>query len=771
MSTTSIAYDILARDRGASASLTRIGDAAERAGVRTNRAGKLVKGGALAMSAGIGSATLVALRFAKAAASDELMATKMARAFKNNAGATRLQISATEAWITKQGLALGVTDDELRPALGRLVTATNDVGEAQRLASLAMNVSAGRGKALGTVTEALARAQGGNTSALSRLGVVTKDASGKALTFDQITQNLAKTFKGQAAGAADTTAGKYARVKIAFSEAGEALGYKLMGPLTEMATWLTGTGIPVLDKWSSAVGEKVGAASDTVRDKVGTILDTFRGLQDLDGEEIGTKLAGAVESGLGKLGGLAGSLYERLDQAFGDVDWLGLGIGMGKQVPSLLLGLATGIVTFDFGSLLSGVGEHWQEVLMGVLLVVFAPAKIAGGVARSLERIPLAGKLLGWVVRSLNGAGGKVKGKIVEWFKWFSDGFFAGLGRTGPGILSRFGSFMRRIPATIVNTLRAGAGRADNAMYALLLRMADGASSGVLRVVRVVRALPGKAIKALSGFGGKMAEAGRDAVRGLVSGLTDIDLLGRISGAARALGDRVPGSIKKLLRIKSPSRVMMEIGGYVTEGLAKGILGPKTKSLDAAVARTVAKVRSIREKLAGLRGERNTFAAGMNFSSSVFGGDYGELGPSTGGILAYQQRQLDQANQVKGDVSKLLRLGLSASLIRQMQASGESGIAAMHQLATTGSRADVSQLNALDKATQVAYGRTGAAAGGAVFNPAIKRTKGELTGAEKLLRVLERLDKNTGKAEIHIHLEGKDILYSINKHNRRNGKK
>ncbi|MAG24957.1 hypothetical protein CMI47_05195 [Candidatus Pacearchaeota archaeon] len=69
----------------------------------------------------------------------------------------------------------------------------------------------------------------------------------------------------------------------------------------------------------------------------------------------------------------------------------------------------------------------------------------------------------------------------------------------------------------------------------------------------------------------QLAQVGKDMVAGLVSG---------IKSAPGAVGDALVGiassglaKVKNFLGIKSPSRVFMEIGGYISEGLAIGIEG------------------------------------------------------------------------------------------------------------------------------------------------------------------------------------------------------
>ena len=200
------------------------------------RAGKV-------LAVGFGVAAVAAVKMGQAAAADDAAARKLANTLQNAAHATKGQVAATESWITAQGKSLGVSDDELRPALGRLVVATKDVGKAQELASLAMDVSAGSGKSLDAVTMALSKAQNGNVGALSKLGIATKDAHGKTMSLDQITKNLAGTYKGAASDAADTTAGKQRRLTVAYGELQEKIGAKLL-PIMEK---VTAVGMKVVD--------------------------------------------------------------------------------------------------------------------------------------------------------------------------------------------------------------------------------------------------------------------------------------------------------------------------------------------------------------------------------------------------------------------------------------------------------------------------------------------------------------------------------------------
>lgn len=194
---------------------------------------------AAAALVGLGAALFDAT---KGAIEDDAAQKKLALQLMNSAGATDAQIAATETWISTQGTALGVTDDDLRPALARLVSQTHDVTKAQELASLAMDISAGTGKDLGTVTEALAKAAGGSTTALAKLSPELKQMAKDGASADEMMAVLSGTFMDQATVAADSAQGQFKRLGIALSETKESIGAALIPAVEAMLPLLTSFG-------------------------------------------------------------------------------------------------------------------------------------------------------------------------------------------------------------------------------------------------------------------------------------------------------------------------------------------------------------------------------------------------------------------------------------------------------------------------------------------------------------------------------------------------
>ena len=108
--------------------------------------------------------------FARMAASDEKAQKQLALSIRASTKATDAQIASVEDFIDTTQRAVGVADDELRPAYARIIRSTGDLGKAQRLLTLALDVSAATGKPLKAVTEALSKAYDGQNTAIGRLG-------------------------------------------------------------------------------------------------------------------------------------------------------------------------------------------------------------------------------------------------------------------------------------------------------------------------------------------------------------------------------------------------------------------------------------------------------------------------------------------------------------------------------------------------------------------------------------------------------------------------
>jgi hypothetical protein len=216
---------------------------------------------AVAGAAAVAYGSKLAIDGVKAAIADEQAQLKLANALKAATGATDAQIKATESMILKTSLATGVADDELRPALQRLAVSTKDTVEAQKLLSLALDISKGSGKSLEEVANALGKAQDGNTTALGRLGLGLSKAELSTLSFTEVQAKLSDLYGGAAAANAETFQGKIDRLKVGFDEAKEALGTALLPQVEKFIGFLNTTGIPALNAFIAGLTGDQGLVS------------------------------------------------------------------------------------------------------------------------------------------------------------------------------------------------------------------------------------------------------------------------------------------------------------------------------------------------------------------------------------------------------------------------------------------------------------------------------------------------------------------------------
>lgn len=162
----------------------------------------------------------------KAFAEEDAAVTKLTKTFKN-LGLT-YQATTANDFISQLQRQVAVSDDELRPALETLIRTTLDLGQAQKILGVALDVSAGTGYDLQKVTSALSKAYLGQGSALGKLNVGIGQVESKTISFNDALSRLQDRFGGQASAAVDTYAGKLKLLSIASEEAKESIGQRLL---------------------------------------------------------------------------------------------------------------------------------------------------------------------------------------------------------------------------------------------------------------------------------------------------------------------------------------------------------------------------------------------------------------------------------------------------------------------------------------------------------------------------------------------------------------
>jgi hypothetical protein len=162
----------------------------------------------------------------KAFAADEKAARSLSLALANTGNA--FAAIEVEKFIDDLQRTTLVLDDELRPAFQTLLTVTGNVKKSQDGLNLALDIAAGTTKSLSSVSFALAKAYGGQTTALNRLVPGLDKALLATRDMDKITEELSKRFSGQAKAAATGYAADMDRITLASENAKEIIGKDLL---------------------------------------------------------------------------------------------------------------------------------------------------------------------------------------------------------------------------------------------------------------------------------------------------------------------------------------------------------------------------------------------------------------------------------------------------------------------------------------------------------------------------------------------------------------
>ena len=252
----SIGVNLIGRDISASKALDKLGKKAKTTADHLASASKKA-------TFVIGAMSAAAIKFAKAAADDEKTASSLANTLKTVTGASSKQVAQVEKFIGKAEMFSTVADDNIRPAFDRLVRSTKNIGEAQKLTNLALEIAAKKGMPVEAVANALAKAHDGNVNALKRIGIAVPKAAasqkiygtqlkvvngqlksvqvqlGKTtkgtVAFDDIIKIVGKDFNGSIAAQSETAAYKMAQFQRAMDRTQETLGYMLLPYLKDFA--------------------------------------------------------------------------------------------------------------------------------------------------------------------------------------------------------------------------------------------------------------------------------------------------------------------------------------------------------------------------------------------------------------------------------------------------------------------------------------------------------------------------------------------------------
>lgn len=523
----------------------------------------------------------------KAAIDEQKEMELLAQSMQKNAGASEGSIAATEKWITAQQNATGIADGSLRPALGTLVRATKDTEKAQSLLTQAMDISAATGKPLETVSTALAKAYNGNVGALGRLGIKTKDAQGKTMSFNKVMKEANRTFGGAASRAADTTAGKMEIAKNKFADASESLGTALIPAATEAAN--------VLGRMASKFSG-LSPKTQGVIVKVGLLVAAIGPL---------TSVVGGAVSGLGSMFGFLGKVR----------------MAMNAETAATVTSTAAKI-TANVATKAAAAGQWLLNAAMSAnpigLIIIAIVALVAGIVLLWKKNEGFRNAVIG-VWNAIKAGAVRVWDWLVGAFKKW--GLYILVALTGPiGIMVLLIAknwdkikaaalfvwiyLTRVLPAKamqMVVRIATGLAALKQRMSEKFQAAKDGAIEKLTALVTWVKGVPRRILDGIGKVGKLLFDAGKSILQGLWDGL--LDKWRKVQDWVKSIGQWIKDHKGPL---SYDAQLLVENGRAIMSGLDRG--------LRSGVPAVQSTLRDITSMLGGV--------GGVGYASPQYAGGY-----------------------------------------------------------------------------------------------------------------------------------------------------
>jgi hypothetical protein len=332
----------------------------------------------------------------QAAVAEEAELTKLSGTLNNlGFGAASDQVNT---FIDDLQYTAAVSDSTLRPAFTRLLTSTNDVAEAQKLLQLALDVSAGTGKSLEAVTNALGKAYDGNLGALGKLGAGIDSSTIKSKDLQGAVSQLSTTFAGQSTAAANTLQGQIKVLSISFDELKESFGKGFLDGLSQSSGGIGNLAKNMRDLQPEleAIGKGFGDFTTKLIESLGWIAKLDQGIQ-----RWGNEVTGRIAVGLIQLGDLIGVVSdaeaEKADRDF-EVYKSSLYAAEGTNAQAAALANLASIQAGMDRYVRGGYGgipaskmftdiETWRTKQLALIKPIETTAKATGGMSKAIKEM------------------------------------------------------------------------------------------------------------------------------------------------------------------------------------------------------------------------------------------------------------------------------------------------------------------------------------------------------------------------------------------------
>jgi phage-related minor tail protein len=400
----------------------------------------------------------------------------------------------------------------------------------------------------------------------------------------------------------------------------EPVATRVFGVLGDGMTWIRDTGAPALSTAAGVVSDKLGPAFDTVSTFVTDTL--MPALGDLgtwmqDNQTTMTVIAGVITGVLAAAFGVWAT-RATIAAVTNTIAWFttaaaaqGSAAAQGRSALQVVVGwVMMGAQALVRGAWIAAVWLAQTAVATGALVIgwtVAAASTVASWAvmgAQALARgiaiaavwiaqtaITTGTLLVSWGIAAATVIGGWVLMGVQSLIQAarMAAAWLIAMGPVGwiiaavIGLVALIIANWETVKTFTVNLWNSVVGWVVGAWNSIK----TGVSNGITSVINFVRELPGKVLSAIGNLGNTLLTAGGDLLRGLWNG---------ISGSISWLKDKVmnwagsllPGWVKDILGIRSPSTVFAGFGRETMRGFALGIDDAAPDAINAAGAAAAA---------------------------------------------------------------------------------------------------------------------------------------------------------------------------------------
>lgn len=292
------------------------------------------------------------------------------------------------------------------------------------------------------------------------------------------------------------------------------------------------------------------------------ILDSFNSKLN-EGQSFWTALKETVDEFLPSLNPVM-EIMENLGEAI--TTGLGWIMDNGEALIGIVISLGTAMMVLNVANMIKSAVKAFQD---------WKTATEGMTIAQRLLNLEMFANPIGLVVAAIAG--------LIVWLVYLwntNDGFRDAVTNAWNKILEVGKNVWTWISNFFTVSIPNAINTAINFFSQLPTKIGTFLSNSITKMSQFVRDLGSKGLEAaknlisnitsgLSGLPSKMFEIGKNIIQGMINGVKN--MASKVVDSVKGVVDNAISGAKKLLGIKSPSRVFMEIGAYTSEGMALGI--------------------------------------------------------------------------------------------------------------------------------------------------------------------------------------------------------